>query len=129
MKPGRNDFDLAAAWTRLSVSDLRAFVEALAVRLEAALPDVVHVDRRRDGLLSSSRHVSRIEVRAEATTLTLDVERGHLIPRRSKIVRGVTIGTSEMTMPDWLEEILHHTHARGERAGATHDALHTFLMS
>ncbi len=63
-------FDLDAAGIRRAMTDLRAFMEALAVWLQGALPDRVTVDRRRDGLLSRTSHVHEITLeRAEGRML------------------------------------------------------------
>ena len=48
-----DDLDLLAASLRADAGDLEAFVEALAVKLEAALPDQVEVERR-GGLLGGA---------------------------------------------------------------------------
>ena len=47
---GADDLDLLAASLRADAGDVDAFVEALAVKLEAALPGQVEVERR-GGLL------------------------------------------------------------------------------
>ncbi len=122
-------FDLAAAWTRRAGGDMRAFVEALAARLEAALPGRVAVERRRDGLFSSTSHVSRIAVSFEGCLLTLTSERGGLAARRAKVVRGVTIGGEDLAVPAWLDEVVRRTRALGKGAGAAHGALTDFLLS
>ena len=43
---GAEDLDLLAASLRADAGDLDAFVEALAAKLEAALPGQVEVERR-----------------------------------------------------------------------------------
>ena len=45
-----DEFDLNAAVLRHSERDMRAFMAALAVRLETALPGRVTIERKRDGL-------------------------------------------------------------------------------
>ena len=122
-------FDLAAAWSRRAGTDMRAFAEALAARLESALPGRVSVERRRDGLFSSTSHVSRIAVRFDDALLTLDHERGALRAARAKVVRGVTIGSQDLAVPAWLDEVVRRTRALGEGAGEAHAVLHDFLMS
>ena len=121
-------FDLAAAWSRRAGGDGRAFAEALAARLEAALPGRVAIDRKRDGLFSSASHVSSIAVRFDDAALVLKVERGTLSAHQAKVVRGVTIGTRDMPVADWLAEVVRRTRAMGEGAASTHAALHDFLM-
>ncbi|MEA2128877.1 MAG: hypothetical protein QOJ85_1768, partial [Solirubrobacteraceae bacterium] len=58
------DFDLVAASLRADAADSRGFVEALAVRLEAALPGQAHVQRRSKKFLSREKVVRAIEVDA-----------------------------------------------------------------
>lgn len=126
-EPG--DFDLQTAWLRRAKGDMRAFAEALAVRLEAALPGVVEIERRRDGLFARTSHVSRIVVRQDGALLSLDLEHGRLRASRAKVVRGVTLSTETIDVPAWLEAVLVGTRRQGEQAGAAHAVLHDFLMS
>lgn len=121
-------FDLAAAWSRRAGGDTRAFAEALAARLEPALPGRVAVERKRDGLFSSTSHVSSITVRFDDALLVLKAERGALSAHQAKVVRGVSIGTRDMPVADWLAEVVRRTRAMGEGAASTHAALHDFLM-
>ena len=44
------DMDLLAASLRADTSDLNAFVESLAAKLEEAVPGAARVDRRRSGM-------------------------------------------------------------------------------
>ncbi len=129
MQAGSGDFDLSAAWARRTKADLPAFLEALAVRLEAALPEAVDVVRRRDGLFSRSSHVTQIAVRLDAGVLALAMDHGRLRATRTKVVRGVAIGSTEIGIPTWLEEVLQSTRTRGEDAERAHGALHDFLLS
>ena len=122
-------FDLAAAWTRRAGTDVKAFAEALAVRLEAALPGRVAVERRRDGLFSSTSHVSRVTISFDGCLCSLAMEHGHLSAKRAKVVRGVTIGSEDLSVPAWLDDVVRRTQALGEGAGAAHTALHDFLLS
>ncbi len=122
-------FDLAAAWDRRAGGDAKAFAEALAARLEPALPGRVAVGRKRDGLFSSTSHVSSIAVRFDDASLVLKVEHGTLSTHQAKVVRGVTIGTRDMPVADWLAELVRRTRTLGEGATAAHAALHDFLIS
>jgi hypothetical protein len=121
-------FDLAAALSRQSGGDAKAFAEALAARLAPALPGRVAVERRRDGLFSSTSHVSSIAVRFDDALLVLKAERGSLSAQCAKVVRGVTIGTRDMPVADWLADVVRRTQALGEGAGSAHAALQDFLL-
>jgi hypothetical protein len=129
MSAGPGDFDLHAAWLRRAKGDMKAFVEALAARLESALPGSVDVERRRDGFFSKTSHVAKITIRFDTSLLTLELDHGRLDPKRAKVVRGVTIGSEAMTVPAWLEEVVRLTRASGETNDAAHGVLHDFLLS
>jgi hypothetical protein len=123
------DFDLVAAWLRRAQGDLPAFMAALATRLEQALPGRVAVERRRDGLLSSHRHVARITVTLDAAQYSLALDHGALEGRRAKTVRGVTLSSERLDGPAWLAALIEDVGAMGAQAGAAHAALDGFLLS
>jgi len=122
-----DEFDIEAALLRRSQGDLRAFMEALAVRLEGALPQQVSVERRRDGLLSKTSHVARIEVRADKAIYSLTLIKGVLAATKAKVVRGVVISTASVTAAVWLGEVRAEVSALAEQSGAAADILHDFL--
>ena len=120
-------FDLDAAGLRRAQTDLRAFMEALAVRLQGALPERVGVERRRDGLLSATRHVHEIVVRGDQAEYRLSLDRGRLAATRAKTVRGVVIATSELSTVQWLAEVRAEVAALAGAMGSASDVLHDFL--
>jgi len=122
-----DEFDLNAAILRNSQKDMRAFMAALAARLEGALPGRVKIDRRRDGLFSASSHVARITVEDAENALVLAFEGARLTAARTKIVRGVSIGTSAMTVPQWLAELKAAIARMAEAGAEAGDVLHGFL--
>jgi len=122
-----DEFDLEAAVLRRSQVDLRAFMEALAVRLEGALPQQVSVERRRDGLLSKTSHVANIEMRTEKAIYTLRLLKGVLTAMRAKVVRGVVISTSSVTAAVWLGEVRAEVSSLAQQSGDAADILHDFL--
>jgi len=102
-------------------------MEALAVRLEGALPRHVSVSRQRDGLLSKTSHVASIELRAERAVYRVVVEKGVLAATRAKVVRGVIISTSPIKMSEWLAEVRAEVRILAEQAGDAAEVLHDFL--
>lgn len=122
-----DEFDLSAAGLRRSAGDLRAFMQALAVRLEGALPDRVEVKRVRDGLFSKETHVARIEVRGDHAVYRLELAHGGLEATRAKSVRGVVISTAPVSAPEWLAEVRAEVQALARSAETAGDALHGFL--
>ena len=121
------DFDLNAALLRHSETDLRAFMAALAVRLETALPGRVNVERKRDGLFSSASHVHAIEVTPPEAVYRLTLGKPALTATRAKSVRGVTLSTQSLTPRQWLADLNAAIADLGERAADDQEALHGFL--
>jgi hypothetical protein len=122
-----DEFDLNAALLRRSEKDMRAFLAALAVRLEEALPGRVDVDRRRDGLFARTSHVAKIAVRSDGAIFSIVFDKGGLIATRAKLVRDVVISTTPVPASQWLAELRVAVAALAENAGSTEDVLHGFL--
>ena len=98
-------FDLNAAILRKNERDMRAFLSALAVRLEGALPGRVMVERKRDGFLSSSTHVVRIELPTDDALYAITLDRAGVKTLRAKVVRGVTISNVPIPAGVWMDEV------------------------
>ena len=97
-------FELVAASLRADATDLAAFVEALAVKLEGALPDSVRVERR-GGLFSREKRVRRISVVLADTRYDLERDDGSLRTSRSSEVRGIVIKSEPVDLDAWIEAL------------------------
>jgi len=126
---GPNDFDLSAAGFRRSESDLRAFMEAFAVRMESALPSHTVVQRKKDGLFSKQSHVVNVSIETVNHRYALSFQAGRLSAERSKVVRGVTLKNEPMEVPAWLESLGMDVEALANHSGSAQNVLHDFLMS
>jgi hypothetical protein len=127
LNAGPDQFDLDAALLRRSETELRAFIEALAVRLEGALPGRIAIERRKDGVFSKTSHVAKLVLHGDRATYELACERGRLDASKAKLVRGVVISSSPISPQDWLAEVRTEVQALAEKAGAASDLLHDFL--
>src|ERR1700730_13820510 len=87
------DIDLLAASFRTDLSDLGAFVESLAVKLEDLLPTRVRVERRKDGMFGP-KLVRRIEFDGDGQRLELRYD-GRVIDTRSSRLSGGIVLKSE----------------------------------
>jgi hypothetical protein len=125
--PNLDDFDLDAAVLRRSETDLQAFMEALAVRLEGALPGRVKVERRKDGLFSKTSHVASIAFEGEKAVYELTFGRAGLSAARAKQVRGVVISSSTIDPAQWLGEVRQEVATLAGQASSAGDTLHDFL--
>jgi len=121
------DFDMDAAWLRRSQGELRAFMAAFAARLEGAIPGRVTVERRRDGFLSKTSHVAKVTIRCDKAVYEISYDKGGVSALRSKLVRGVTISSTPMAVPAWLNELRGEVQTLAGQAASASDVLHDFL--
>ena len=89
---------------RADSSDVRAFVEALAVKLEEAMPGAVSVERRRDGMFGPKR-VRRIAVDAGGWRLELRADDGSIQTACSRLSGGIVLKREELTTDEWLRAL------------------------
>jgi hypothetical protein len=99
-------FDLVAAGLRADTTDLDAFVEALAVKLEGALPDAVRVDRRGGGLFSrGGRRVRSISIGMGESRYDLVRDGGALETSVCNEVRGIVIKSQRLGLDEWIDAL------------------------
>jgi hypothetical protein len=120
------DIDLVAASLRADADDVGAFVEALAVKLEQAVPQGVTVERRREGMFGPKR-VRRISVDAGSLRLELRANGGSVQTLCGRVSGGIVLKTEEMTTDEWLRALggALATEARGSQT--TRQALERLL--
>ncbi len=100
-QPSQPDLDLVAAALRADLSDIAAFVEGLAVRLEQTLPGFVQVKRSRSGF-RGPRLVSEILVQAGEEQLMLRRDGGHVNASRARMSGGIVLKTEPLDIESWL---------------------------
>ena len=99
--------DLAAASGRGDRVDTQAMLDALAVRLEEALPGATAVKRRRVGGFRSKRsEVERIAVELGDQRFELVQGGSGVACARAKVVRGITLKRDEVPLPQWIGELV-----------------------
>lgn len=101
MEPG-SDFDLLAASLRADATDMRAFVEALAAKLEASFPERTRVER--GGFLGGKR-VRKIECELGEDRYVVEHADGRVTTRRSKVVRGIALKNEELPIAEWIDAL------------------------
>lgn len=100
-----NSFDLHAAWIRRAQTDLHAFLEALAARLEQALPGRVQTERKRDGLFKANKHVVGLVVQTDNGRYLLDANTPNIHTSRQHEVRGVVVKNEHLPLDAWLKAL------------------------
>ena len=121
------DLDLIAASLRADMSDLDAFVESLAAKLEAATPGLVHVERRRAGMLGP-KVVRRIAVDAGEQRLELQADGGTVETRCARVSGGIVLKTEPLATDDWLAALGAALAAEARRSETTRQALERLLI-
>ncbi|MGH2871686.1 MAG: hypothetical protein ACRDL5_04395 [Solirubrobacteraceae bacterium] len=120
------DIDLLAASLRADVSDLGAFVEALAVKLEQAVPGAVSVERRRDGMRGPKR-VRRIALDAGGLRLELLAAAGAVQTLCSRTSGGIVLKREAVPTDEWLHALGEALAAAARTSMTTRQALERLL--
>lgn len=120
------DIDLLAASLRADASDLGAFVEALAVKLEQAVPGAVTVERRRDGMLGPKR-VRRIALDAGGQRLELLAGGGSVETLCSRTSGGIVLKRERLGTDEWLRALGEALALAARSSLATRQALERLL--
>ena len=97
--------EILAASLRADTTDLKAFLEALAVKLEGSLPNQTTVTRH-SSIFSREHPVKEINVTLGDYQYRISRERqGPIITQRAKVVRGIVLKTEQIPVDQWIEEL------------------------
>ncbi len=120
--------ELFAASLRADSTDLKAFMEALAAKLEGALPDRTQVTRR-NSLFAREHPVREIVVTLGDSQYRIVRERqGPVIASRAKVIRGIVLKTDQLPMEQWIEELATSLAYESTQSAQAHAALQRFLL-
>ena len=125
-RAGSLDVDLLAASLRADYSDLGAFVEALATKLEQAVPGAVRVERRRDGLFGA-KLVRQISLDAGDQRLELRRAGAGIQTRCGRLSGGIVLKSETLDTEAWLTALGAALAAEAERSQTTRQALERLL--
>jgi hypothetical protein len=120
------DIDLLAASLRADTSDLGVFVEALATKLQEAVPGGVRVQRRRDGMFGAKR-VSQISLDAGDQRLELRAQDGRIETRCSRLSGGIVIKSETLATDAWLGALSQALADEARSSQTTRQALERLL--
>ena len=127
--PVTGNFDLVAASLRSDAADSRGLAEALAVRLEQALPTQCRVERRSRKFLSREKVVRSISVDAGENRYALSVdERGAIETTRSSAVRGIVLKNDPLPVDDWLDSLARDLAEHAQASADGRAALERLLL-
>ena len=120
--------DLLAASLRADASDLSAFVESLAVKLEAAMPGSVSVQRSRRGMLGA-KSVRKIVVDAGGQRLELVRGDGDAVQTTCcRLSGGIVLKREALDTEAWLAALGGALADEAQRSRQTRQALERLLI-
>ena len=125
-RAGSLDIDLLAASLRADHGDLGAFVEALATKLEQAVPGAVRVERRRDGLFGA-KLVRQISLDAGDQRLELRRAGAGIQTRCGRLSGGIVLKSETLDTEAWLNALSAALAAEAQRSQTTRQALERLL--
>lgn len=122
-------FDLSAAEWRKDVTDEATLAEALAVRLEEALPGKTIVERSRSWF-SKKTSLKSLVVRFDDDQfqLTCDKREG-IRASKAEMGRGIVLKTKPLDFPLWLDELSSALQVYAQQHEETREELQRFLLS
>jgi len=120
------DLELLAASLRADTSDLTAFVESLAAKLEEAVPSRTKVERRRSGMFGP-KAVRRITVDLGNRRLELSHDGGAVQTSCSQLSGGIVLKREAFDADDWLAALSEALAAEAKRSETTRKALERLL--
>jgi hypothetical protein len=123
---GTLDIDLITASLRADTTDVDTFVEALAAKLEEAVPKAVRVERRRGGL-RGPKLVQRITVDAGDRRLELRTAGAEIDTRCSRLSGGIVLKSDEVDIETWLTMLSETLAVQAKRSQTTRQALERLL--
>jgi hypothetical protein len=121
------DLDLLAASLRADSSDLHAFVESLAAKLEESVPGRVRVDRRRSGMFGP-KEVRGVSVDLGDRRLELRADGGAVQTRCARLSGGIVLKNEVLETDAWLEVLSEALADEARRSETTRKALERLLM-
>ena len=120
--------ELLAASLRADSSDTKAFLEALATKLEGSLPDRTTVTRH-SSLFSREHPVKEIAVSLGEYHYRIGRERPEsLVAVRAHVVRGIVLKTEQIAVDQWIEELSEALAQLAGRSAQARAALERFLL-
>jgi hypothetical protein len=121
------DIDLLAASLRADATDTATFTEALAVKLEEALPSATRVERGRIKMFGP-KQVQSINVDAGDERLTLTAgTRGAIETSCARVSGGIVLKTEAIDTDEWLRRLSAALAEQAQRSQTTRQALERLL--
>jgi hypothetical protein len=122
------DLELIASALRADFSDISAFMEGLAAKLEGALPGMVDVKRARSGF-RGPKQVQDILVTAGGVRLELRRAGAGVEAMRTRVSGGIALKHEPVEVDAWLGELTSVVADQAARSERTRQALEQLLLN
>lgn len=120
--------DILAAALHLDHQEESDLLEFLAQKLEQSLPHATHVTRA-GGWFAKYHPVQKIVVRFDDYHYQITREpHGVLTAKVLKLVRGVVLKTTEISVDQWTTELAQQLTQLAQRSAQTRQALNKFVL-
>jgi hypothetical protein len=120
--------ELFAASLRADKTELKTFLDALAIKLEGSLPDHTKVTRQ-GSFFSRERPVKELVVSLGEYQYRISREKqGFLIAKREHMVRGIVLKTEQTTVDEWIDELSEALAQLASQSAQSRTALERFLL-
>jgi hypothetical protein len=120
------DLDLLAASLRADTNDTAVFLQALAAKLEDALPGQVEVERTGRLFGGGPKRVRRIQVRIGDAHYEIEGN-GAVSARRRSVVRGIALKSEDLGLEAWIDALSGDLHTLAQRSEQGRLALERLL--
>ena len=120
--------ELFAASLRADKTEIKTFLDALAIKLEGSLPDHTRVTRL-GSFFSRERPVQEIVISLGEYQYRIGKEKqGFLIAKREHMVRGIVLKTEQTTVDQWIDELSEALAQLASHSAQSRAALERFLL-
>lgn len=110
---------------RMGKAESSELIESLANRLSVLLPEITSIQRG-GWILSGQRPVKQLTVKFNDNHLTVTKDKLGVFPKVTKIVRGIALKTTDVSLDDWIALLALELSKAAEKDAGTRQALSNF---
>lgn len=126
MSASRENSDLSAVRYRRTQGDLRLFMAAFAARIERVIPGRVTLERTRSQFFSTTHDLLKVIIDTEPNVYIVTYDEERLSVTRTKSVRGNTLKSEALTLPEWLSALAKDIRRLSDKPAAADEILEDF---
>lgn len=121
-----DSFDMEAAWLRRFQSDAESNLQAFALALREAMPELVTVQERR-GLFERHGRITGVQISLGEHQYALQFANKRLQASIAMVVRGITLNTRVVDPAEWFRRLAEETHQASQHAKSLSQSISRFM--